>query len=361
MSVPVFSREELQYDLEFTPIHPRLPTAKRYYNTPITQRENFLRAIRREDPLWIPKYGDMICVLPSVLPDPVAKGLVLEYAPFDPKNYGGPDYFGVPWVYEELAGGSMPAQKRPLLKDMNDWREFVRFPDPDSWDWAGSAEKNRDYLCRDLVTQYWFFTGFFERLISFMDFEEAAVALIDEDQTDAIHEFFGELADFYDALLERLKRWYDIDCICFHDDAGTQRDSFFSLKTYREMIVPYIRRVVDSCHKRGILVELHSCGKNDRLIEGIVETGVDLWTPQNICDIDDFYDRYGDKIMFGINSDLKDLGPLTPEEDVVAAAKRFVKKYGPHMEEKPVLSASWGAPVLYTDVIYEESRKLLGQ
>ena len=118
MSVPVFSREELQYDLEFTPIHPRLPTAKRYYNTPITQRENFLRAIRREDPLWIPKYGDMICFLPSVLPDPVAKGLVLEYAPFDPKNYGGPDYFGVPWVYEELAGGSMPAQKRPLLKDM---------------------------------------------------------------------------------------------------------------------------------------------------------------------------------------------------------------------------------------------------
>ena len=60
MSVPAFSREELQYDLEFRPIHPRLPTAKRYYNTPITQKENLLRALRREGPLWIPKYGDMI-------------------------------------------------------------------------------------------------------------------------------------------------------------------------------------------------------------------------------------------------------------------------------------------------------------
>ena len=352
-----FSKDELTI-IDRYYVAGRTDGGKAKFKTPISSLENMRAFLNNETPCWMPN-GDLITITPEIIPDNVARAFVQEADPTDRK--GGPDMFGVQWVYEDSAGGSMVIPGNPILDDANDWKEVIHFPDVDSWDWAGSAEKNRDYLCRDLVTQYWFFTGFFERLISFMDFEEAAVALIDEDQTDAIHEFFGELADFYDALLERLKRWYDIDCICFHDDAGTQRDSFFSLKTYREMIVPYIRRVVDSCHKRGILVELHSCGKNDRLIEGIVETGVDLWTPQNICDIDDFYDRYGDKIMFGINSDLKDLGPLTPEEDVVAAAKRFVKKYGPHMEEKPVLSASWGAPVLYTDVIYEESRKLLGQ
>lgn len=360
MSVPEFRREELEYDREFAGISPRLPSSKHYGNTPITQKENYLRAIRRENPLWIPKYGDYISFLPSVVPDTVAKGLVLQYEPFDPKNYGGPDIFGVPWVYEELAGGSMPVQKRKLLADMNDWRSFAKFPDLDSWDWEGSAAKNRNFLCKDMIVQYWFFTGFFERLISFMDFQDAAIALIDEDQTDAIHEFFTELSDFYDALLGKLKQYFDIDCICFHDDGGTQLSPFFSPETHRTMIVPYLHRVVESCHKRGILFEMHSCGKNDRLIENFVEAGIDIWTPQNICDVDYFYDHYGDKIMFGLNADIKDISPLTPEADVIASAKRFVAKYGPHMDKKPVLSASWAAPALYTDVIYEESRKLLG-
>ena len=327
MSIPAFQPEELLYVREIAGISPALPTSKRYFHTPITQKENFLRAVRREHPLWIPKYGDWYPFLTRILPDAVAKGLVLDYKPFDPKQYGGPDFFGIPWYYEELAGGSMPVQNRKLLTNMNDWREFVRFPDVDQWDWEGAAEKNKDFLCRDRICQYWFFTGFFERLISFMDFEEAAVALIDEDQTGAIHEFFNELADFYDLVIGKLKQYFDIDMLLFLDDAGTQLAPCFSVRTHREMIVA---------------------------------TGADLWTPQNNNDLDYLYENYGDQIIFGINADIKNISPATPEEDIIASARRFARKYGPHMEEKPVMSASWAAPSLYTEVLYEECRKFMG-
>ena len=39
----------------------------------------------------------------------------------------------------------------------------------------------------------------FERLISFMDFENAAVALIDDSQKDAVKSF-SSLCDLYEAL-----------------------------------------------------------------------------------------------------------------------------------------------------------------
>jgi hypothetical protein len=73
------------------------------------------------------------------------------------------------------------------MSDVNEWREKVIFPDIDSWNWEGDAEKQKidgrfPYQC-SLINGFWF-----ERLISFMDFAPAAMALIDEEQQDAIKE-----------------------------------------------------------------------------------------------------------------------------------------------------------------------------
>ena len=63
----------------------------------------------------------------------------------------------------------------PLLEDVNDWKEKIVMPDIDSWDWAGSAAQNKEYLSNGNNNLFWLLNGcWFERLISFMDFEEAA-------------------------------------------------------------------------------------------------------------------------------------------------------------------------------------------
>ena len=38
-------------------------------NTPITPKENFLRLLQGEKPLWIPMDGDVIRLTPAIVPD----------------------------------------------------------------------------------------------------------------------------------------------------------------------------------------------------------------------------------------------------------------------------------------------------
>ena len=47
--------------------------------------------------------------------------------------------------------------------------------------------------------------GFWERLISLMDVSGAAIALVDEDQKDALHAFFDRYADHMIECIRRVK------------------------------------------------------------------------------------------------------------------------------------------------------------
>ena len=111
------------------------------------------------------------------------------------------------------------------------------------------------------MNQLGILSGFWERLMSLMDVEGAAVALIDEEQKAGVHRLFDALCNLYDEYIDRMVKHCDIDCVLVHDDWGTQNGPFFSLDTCMEMIAPYLKRMVESAHKRGLLFELHSCGK----------------------------------------------------------------------------------------------------
>ena len=81
-----------------------------------------------------------------------------------------------------------------LLDDVNNWKEKIIIPDISDWGWEEEAKAvsldPRFSHEMSLVNGFWF-----ERLISFMDFMEAAVALIDEEQEDAIKELFAATTD----------------------------------------------------------------------------------------------------------------------------------------------------------------------
>jgi len=112
----------------------------------------------------------------------------------------------------------------------------------------------------------------------------------------------------------------------FNDDWGTQRGPQFSPDTAREMLVPYIRRIVDSCHQRGMYFELHCCGKNDILAPAIAEASVDICLPQeNINDFDLLYKLIGDKVLLGIYTETN---PEMSDEQCLDVARQFMEKYG---------------------------------
>lgn len=44
---------------------------------------------------------------------------------------GAADNFGVEWIWNLEAGGSMEVRGSKFMEDANDWRDLVTFPDVD--------------------------------------------------------------------------------------------------------------------------------------------------------------------------------------------------------------------------------------
>ena len=261
----------------------------------ITPRENMLRYFRNEPCLWTPSTLDQLSFRPSLIPGHVARGMVAEQEPYTGK-FGGKDMFGVDWVFDAQAGGSM--EKAPLIDDIDDWEEKVKFPDPDEIEWERCARENERYLNTDKLIQTTIYSSFFERLITFVGFEKAAMAMIDEEQKEEVKKLFDKLADLYIDMIIRMHRFFNVDLVEIHDDWGTQLSTIFSVETHKELLVPYIARIAEKAHSEGVLIEMHSCGKIDALVPNIISTGVDTWRGQAIVDKRTAVEKHGDIFKF---------------------------------------------------------------
>ena len=300
-----------------------------YYNFPISAREECVRTYRDRVQDWILTDVEMNTFTPSIFPDNVARGFCFEGGdPLPREKFGGRDMFGVDWVYVDVAGGSMENPDEPrLFTDVNDWEEKIVWPDVDSWDWEASAERNKEYLANGKGNMLTFLNGpWFERLLSFMGFEAAAMALIDEDQEDALKALLHKTTDLYIHLVDLCCEHYDLDGFQMHDDWGSQKAPFFSDAVAREFFLPEMKRYNDHVHSKGMYSDLHSCGHIEDRCNIFAEAGFDSWIPMPMNNTIDLYQKYGDKIAIGLVYD-KPFDPATTSEaDQRAAARDFVNR-----------------------------------
>ena len=328
------------------------------YDFPVSMRQSVVDTYKG-DPWWVMTDIEQNTFTPSVIPDNGARGFVFEGGdPYPREKFGGKDMFGVEWVYIDVAGGSMEKPGNPhLIDDISQWREKVVFPDIDSWDWAGSAEKNKEYLSNGKANILTFLNGcWFERLISFMGFENAAVAVIDEDQVEDVKDLIHELTSLYMRLVDKCLEYYDLDGFSIHDDWGSQKSPFFSDDVAKEVFLPEMKRLVDYVHSKGKFIDLHSCGHIEDRCNVFVEAGFDSWTPMPMNNTQKLYEDWGDKIMIGIVYD-KPFDPATAtEEEQRAAARDFVEKYT--KPGKPAMySGFYNPPGMLTRAFREELYK----
>lgn len=327
------------------------------YNRPITPRENLRRALSGETPCWMPQTGWAFCDVnnfrPRLIPDNYATHLVLDgedTIEYDSLTKRG--WFGLDWVFVPQAGGATVQPGHPLITDMNDWEKLIQWPDLDALDWKCMGEKNKSYLDTPQFNELGILDGFWERLISLMDVSGAAMALIDEDQQDAVKAFFDKYADFLIDYIRRAKEVCAIDGILIHDDWGTQNGSFFSLDTAREMLVPYIKRVVDYIHSEGMFYEQHSCGNCTKLVPAYIEIGIDFWNPQPMNDIEAILKQCrGTRLHLAIDTD--PIPETASEEEIRQAARDFVSRY----KDENVFFTSMTPNPIFLQELYASSRK----
>lgn len=305
-----FSEDELRIVGEYRAPFPGMPPLPNY-NTPITPAENYELIINGERPFWLPGMNDINMTMAMFLPDNEAR------------MKGGNDFFGLEWVYVPVANGATRKPGTPHITDMNAWKEKITFPDLDDYPWENlRANIDPD---DDRVPFITILNGIFERLISFMDFDGAAMALIDEDQEDAILEFFDVQADFYCKLVDKYAEYSNARIISFHDDWGSQRAPFFSPALVRKMILPSLTKVISHIREKGLFADMHSCGKNEMLTPLYVEAGVQSWSPQPMNDAEMLYEKYGDKLLLGVTP--PQIDPEASEEELYAGLEGFINGF----------------------------------
>lgn len=324
------------------------------FNTPISRKENYKRLIKGENPLWLTHPNEIAFLMPSCVPDNWARGLVSATKPATPDMFGGKDMFNIEWEYVEQVRGSMVRPGAPHVGDLEKWEDYVTFPNIEEWDWEGDAKAYSSMLNDGRIIKVSMLTGLFERLISFVDMTDAMVALVDEDGQEAVHRLFDKLCDLYEAIFAKFETYFHPDVIWFHDDWGSQRAPFFSAATVREMLLPYLKRVVDSAHKHGMFFELHSCGKIEQLVPVMIEAGVDLWNGQQMNDKLMVAKTYGDKIV--CDPVMQPISPEASREELAAHVQAFLDEYA---GLRVCIGRQMIAHPLEYEVFYELSRKAL--
>ena len=173
-------------------------------NTPITPRENMMRVMKGEQPMWLPNMNrDMNIVCPDMMPDASARA------------FGGIDWFGVDWQYEPLTKAAMVRPGTRRLSDITKWREELIFPDLNDLDWEKDSKELYHMLPNDRFTYFIIYNGIFERLADLTSFEDAFCYLLEEQEE--LTAFFDKMIEWYIGLTKIARTYYHADMILFHD------------------------------------------------------------------------------------------------------------------------------------------------
>ncbi len=269
----------------------------------LSKRENFLRAINRTRPQWVPNgYESVVTIKAPVVERPAAAGL---------------DAWGVRWEYADAAhGGTYPAAGGQALSELAEWRSRLCVPTVAGLPWKEIAAQAADLDRENQLMQGFVEMGLFERSYLLLGMEAALVAYLE--QPAEMAELLNAIADYKIALIE----WFDdtvkLDLLWYGDDWGTQQALFLPPEVWRTVIRPPTARIYQCARRRGILVNQHSCGRIESIFGDLVEMGLNLFNPCQPCnDLAELKRRYGHQVTFvgGIDSQfVLDKPGVTPDE-----------------------------------------------
>lgn len=287
----------------------------------MTERENMKLVLEHKQPEWVPCFYDAYT--------PMGSSLINNNGEF---MKGGPDMFGVNWICTADTGfQAIPDPSFRLFSDVKYWRDFVEFPDIDSWDWEAAAARDLANVNREERMLCVFgMEGNFNRLQSMMGVCEALMALLDD--PDSVYDFFDAYTNFKIKTIEKYAQYYKPDIYVNADDVCSSTGLFFSPDLYKELIKPFEKRQAQAAIKRGIIVEHHICGLCESIIPDIIETGATIWqTAQSMNDLEKIKKEYKNQLV--IHGGWDSYGPHNfedaTEEQVRGEVRRCLDTYAP--------------------------------
>lgn len=164
---------------------------------------------------------------------------------------------------------------------------------------------------------YWRLRGLEEGMMDLLTDEELAESLL------------TKCADFSIQLASAAIKKFSLDWLWTGDDVGSQSSMMMSPDTWRKMVKPNLKRVVETGKSNHLYVAYHSCGAIRPIIGDLVEIGIDVINPlQCNCpgmDPLELKREFGNQVAFMGGVDTQHLLPNGTAQEVSEATARLIE------------------------------------
>lgn len=250
--------------------------SKRAESDRLTLKENFFAVMNGEKPDYVFDFPKCLRYLPD--PDFVASRI-----PMDGEEHK--DTWGTTKVWIPGSPGAHPVtspQEKCVITDIEKWREQVKIPDIDAYDWTACKEAAEKIDRKGYFVTLFCPAGLFERSHFLMGMEDAFCNYMEE--PECMTELLTMYADWKIKYIETAAREVHPDAVFWHDDWGSKQNLFLPPELWREIIKPLHTRIVKAVHDNGMLFFHHADCICEPIAKDMVEMGIDLWQgviPQN--------------------------------------------------------------------------------
>ena len=298
-------------------------------------REEVIKAIERKGGSKIPlvfhkwwgdglaeKYGPELDKMASKYPDDIFA--VFYTDPGEDKSpFSDPSYrWGYKDDYSKAEVHSI-GRSIVLLPDWDELDLFLEdFPDPHHPEAFVVVEKNLPEAGGRYKLGCWW-RLFHERFWSIRGMENLMIDYYEN--MDKLTILGRKLLDFYKVLVDRFAG-LGFDGIFTSDDLGHQRGPMMSPAIFEELYLPLYKEFIGYVHSKGMHVFLHSCGDNTKLMDYLIEAGLDVFHPVQKGCMDEFETarKYSDRISFLAGVDVQHLLPDGNADEVRKGVQQLI-------------------------------------
>jgi len=192
------------------------------------------------------------------------------------------------------------------------------------------ADLEADPARRDLYVVTGIFMILWERMHSLHGFENSMIDLVED--SPAIHALADRILEFDLAVVGEMHRLAGdrIQGFSFTEDWGTQEDVHISPALWRRFFLPRYKRLFAAIHECGWHVWMHSCGKINRYLPGLIEAGCDVINMQQprTNGIDEVGREFAGRLSFETLCDIQKTLPAGDRGAVTAEAAHLMHAWG---------------------------------
>lgn len=289
----------------------------------ISQKENALRIINSNNPEYImsgmPCYG-------------------FSYKGCNHEGYDGGghdcavgtewyDIWGTGWIKEHE--GVMGFPKKYPLADIKNYKNYI-FPDPNDERICGQIyELKNKYNGGDCFLAGSHRDTLWEKAYMIAGMENMMTFFYDE--PEYAREILHKIMDFQLGIAKHYLN-LGVEMVSMSDDLGTQHSLLIGKDLLYAFLVPEYKRLFELYKKHGVIVNFHSCGHIEPILDMFIELGVDILNPvqataNNLINVRKITEN---KITLqgGISTDVIMKGPVSKIELDVKETIRLLGKNG---------------------------------